>query len=615
MGTRGVHIGRTGRLEKRGTVRIRRWTLLAAGLLTFIGSRVVQAATIMVDSTLDVAAADGVVTLREAITAANTNASVNEAPAGDPGQDTITFAPGLHGTITLGGYELLITEALSIEGPGSDQLTVSGNDVSRVFHLQNAGPVTISGLSVTRGNSGSEAGGAILNRLSNTSQQPNGFLLLDHVALMANTAPGAGNSGGGVANIGPFADLRVSNSMIAGNSADNGGGIFNEIQAFGTVFGSTVTGNMGATSGNGAGIRNNGRMTITDSTVSNNSGLGGAFSGGGIFNDDFADLEIWSSTVSGNRSEGSGGGVYSGGHNGGRLYVTNSTIVSNASLGGSGGGGVRSTGDLTVALATIADNVDESSAATNAGGISADTSILDDTIVAANSATGAGVPPDVRGAVFSGSGNLIGIGTAELTGIANGTNGNRIGTPAMPIDARLGPLQDNGGPTLTRALLAGSPAIDAGVNAAIPAGVISDQRGFMRIAGPLLRVDIGAVEFGASPQDPCASAEPLSGFASATCACERSIPAACSVAALPRKIGAKVKKACALLGQAAGERPGRGQRRRVVRAARKWEAAARQVMGRRVERALTAPCAAALAHDYGDAADRARRLLEAIGRR
>src|SRR5262249_60072730 len=59
--------------------------------------------------------------------------------------------------------------------------------------------------------------------------------------------------------------------------------------------------------------------------------------------------------------------------------------------------------------------------------------------------------------------NLIGDGTG-MAALANGTNGNQVGTSAQPIDARLGPLADNGGPTFTHALLAGSPALDAGDN-------------------------------------------------------------------------------------------------------------------------------------------------------
>ena len=65
---------------------------------------------------------------------------------------------------------------------------------------------------------------------------------------------------------------------------------------------------------------------------------------------------------------------------------------------------------------------------------------------------------------ISGAYNLIGIDTG-LSGISNGSNGNQIGTAASPIDPKIGPLANNGGSTLTHALLAGSPAINAGSNA------------------------------------------------------------------------------------------------------------------------------------------------------
>jgi hypothetical protein len=85
--------------------------------------------------------------------------------------------------------------------------------------------------------------------------------------------------------------------------------------------------------------------------------------------------------------------------------------------------------------------------------------------------------------------NLVGDGTG-LTGMSNNdANGNMVGTAQAPIDPRLGPLQDNGGPTKTYALLAGSPAIDRGLapGLAPPA----DQRGVGRSGPP----DIGAFEF------------------------------------------------------------------------------------------------------------------------
>src|SRR5262249_5119416 len=86
--------------------------------------------------------------------------------------------------------------------------------------------------------------------------------------------------------------------------------------------------------------------------------------------------------------------------------------------------------------------------------------------------------------------NLIRDGTG-ITGPSDGVNGNQVGSAAAPIDPRLGPLQDNGGPTLTCALLPGSPAIDAGNNAY---ATDFDQRGpgYPRIVGGT--IDIGAFE-------------------------------------------------------------------------------------------------------------------------
>src|SRR5262249_26838721 len=104
---------------------------------------------------------------------------------------------------------------------------------------------------------------------------------------------------------------------------------------------------------------------------------------------------------------------------------------------------------------------------------------------------------DILGAPTIGSvNNFIGDGSG-LTGITDGTNGNHVGTAAAPLDPRLGPLQDNGGPTQTLAPLANSRLIGAGSNDAVRPGVTTDQRGFVRIVGDA--VDIGAVEF--QPQE------------------------------------------------------------------------------------------------------------------
>ena len=84
-----------------------------------------------------------------------------------------------------------------------------------------------------------------------------------------------------------------------------------------------------------------------------------------------------------------------------------------------------------------------------------------------------------------------------MTGLSNGVNGNQIGTQSTPLDPRLGPLQNNGGPTMTHALMEDSPAIDAG-NALLAVDInnnplTTDQRGYARTYG--LSVDIGAFEW------------------------------------------------------------------------------------------------------------------------
>lgn len=103
---------------------------------------------------------------------------------------------------------------------------------------------------------------------------------------------------------------------------------------------------------------------------------------------------------------------------------------------------------------------------------------------------------DVDGPLVSQGHNLIGQGS----GGSGFTDSDLVGTPANPIDPLLGPLQDNGGPTQTMALLPGSPAIDAGDNTDAPE---FDQRGpgFPRIVNGT--IDIGAFELqGQAPKDP-----------------------------------------------------------------------------------------------------------------
>jgi hypothetical protein len=214
----------------------------------------------------------------------------------------------------------------------------------------------------------------------------------------------------------------VTNSVLSGNTAYNGGGIAN----YGgiTVSDSTLAGN--SAQGYGGGIYNQGTLTLTNSTLSDNAAVAWFGQGGGIYN--LGTLTLTNSTLSGNTAQFDGGGIFDRG----TLLLTNTTLSGNTA-GYAGGVDNYGSGVTTLQNSIVGGN----------------TLLSDGT-----------TPSDLGGAnvAASSSHNLIGPGGSG--GLANGVNGNII--VADPADLKLGPLADNGGPTETIALLPGSPAIDAG---------------------------------------------------------------------------------------------------------------------------------------------------------
>ena len=261
-----------------------------------------------------------------------------------------------------------------------------------------------------------------------------------------------------------------------------GGAIFNQENL--TITGSVITGN---TALGGGGIHNSnlGTLSLTNSTVSGNTA---ALLGGGIVNFG-GTVVLTNSTVSDNAADNVGGGIH---NNAGTLSLINSTVSGNTAYNGSG---IYNSGTVTTANSTIASN---SGASYPYGGglVNYGTAHLNNSIVANNS--GADL---VFGNVVFGSHNLI--------GSTSGTAPNAMDDTLFFTNPNLGPLQDNGGPTLTHALLPGSPAIDAGSNALVPAGVTTDQRGtpFLRVVNGT--VDIGAYEVAAAPNAPPVNTVPL----------------------------------------------------------------------------------------------------------
>jgi filamentous hemagglutinin family protein len=267
--------------------------------------------------------------------------------------------------------------------------------------------------------------------------------------------------GGGINKTGAGAGtVTVTNSTVSGNTTtDSGGGIRSNGGAV-TVVNSTVSGNTASATGNGGGIRNVGVLTLTNSTVSGNTtGL----SGGGIRSN--AAVNITNSTVSGNTAGTDGGGI--SGNNGGT--ITNSTITNNTADfdnngSGNGGGLFRTGGTFTIANSIVAGNFDRGLQAPDLGSNAAPVGFI------------------------NGGNNLIGANDGFAGTFATSA---LVGTIAAPVNPQLAPLANNGGTTLTHALLPNSPALDAGNNANAPAG--NDQRGLPRIFGGT--VDIGSFEF------------------------------------------------------------------------------------------------------------------------
>ncbi|MGA2489245.1 MAG: choice-of-anchor Q domain-containing protein, partial [Anaerolineales bacterium] len=235
----------------------------------------------------------------------------------------------------------------------------------------------------------------------------------------------------------------------------------------------------------GGGIFNMGTLTVTDSTVSGNTS---GYSGAGIANG--GTLTVTNSTITGNQAGVNGGGIYSENHN---LTVANSTLEGNSTgMYGYGGGIYLRTGNLTLVNSTLSGN---SAEANGGGGIySSGTLNYANTIIAASTSGGDCVIGG--GTIGTNIKNLVGDGTcsASLSG-----------------DPKLAALVNNGGQTLTMALLSGSPAIDAGDDATCAAAPVNnlDQRGLPRSVGA--HCDIGAYEWtplvGCSPSIVVASTD------------------------------------------------------------------------------------------------------------
>ena len=352
-----------------------------------------------------------------------------------------------------------------------------------VLTIARNGRVALSGLTISDGLANN--GGGIYSA---------GILTIRDCRIDRNRAI---RRGGGIFNLGTLA---IESCSISANFAkEGGGGLCNADSAEANINSSLLANNSTSFKGGGNGgailCDVSGTLTLRSTTLSGSS----AYNGGGIYcsgatNGFSGQVTIDACTIANNRSLMSGGGILFMPCDAGLLLVSCSTISGN-SVESSEGGGILISNNRYVKPGIVTVRVVSSTISGNSsglgGGIYSASKLagfsIENTIIARN--LGRMNDPDIHGAaVISGSHNLVGVGTG-MAGIRNGFNGNQVGTVDQPIDPKLGRLQNNGGPTLTQALEAGSPAVDSGDNGATPA---TDQRGLPRVVNGT--IDVGAYE-------------------------------------------------------------------------------------------------------------------------
>jgi CSLREA domain-containing protein len=394
--------------------------------------------------------------LREALNFANSD------------EDTSTITFGLPGTgtkvINLTSALPDITAPTTIQGPGAGVLTVQRQSGGRyrIFTVNMTSLLTISGLTITNGDT-ADAGGAIS---------------ANHLTLL--------------------------NCILSGNNAEGGGGaiLVPELsESVITITNCTIKDNIGR-DGGGAIIMNKGTLSARNSTFANNST---EHFGGAIYN--YADMTFTNCTFRNNRAGEVGGGVY----NGHIMTLAGCTLSGNSAYRG---GGMRSetlynNGSSTLRNCTISGN----SASYYSGLDSAGITVLDSCTITANtpivgsnggvySAGSTLTRTEVRNSIIAGNTgtdvdfgggpevnsfqsngyNVIGDGNAIAEFVEVGDQNDISGTAL-----KLGALANNGGATQTHLPLSGSPALNRGNTT-----LTTDQRGVARPQGSA--DDVGAVE-------------------------------------------------------------------------------------------------------------------------
>jgi hypothetical protein len=517
--------------------------------------------------------------------------SLRDAIAAAASGATIDFSPALNGqTITLTSGPLMVTQSLTISGPGAGNLTITNATVngSADFNINIVPPtsssVTISGLTITGGRARDTSGGGI-DAESVATLTLDGDVITGNQATIRDNRSSAGGGGvfvnGGTVNVSNSTitnNAMAFNDSVGGNGSSGGGGIYSNGGTI-TVANSDVSRNSvsqstsSGDSGGGGIYSNGGDVEIDNTTVRSNSDAintsSGGDDGGGGVNSAGGAVTLNNATIDGNSftltsstgGNNGGGGVYDSGGDFSMVFSTidgNSATVGSDSGGDNGGGGLLSEGgSIGVGFSSISSNA--FSVTDNTGGDNGGGAILDEggggtflqSTLADNSVTVSGTSGDNGGGAIYNFGpmvissltiagnssnvpagailnrssiqlqnTLIAGNTATPAGNCGGFGGtftsdgfnlesaNTCGLDSTKHDLintaqPLGPLQNNGGPTPTRALPAGSPAVDAGTCTDIVGGPVPiDQRGVARPQPAGGMCDIGAFELVPSSQPP-----------------------------------------------------------------------------------------------------------------
>ncbi|MGZ5445786.1 MAG: choice-of-anchor Q domain-containing protein [Thermoanaerobaculia bacterium] len=496
-------------------------------LAILLSATPVQAATLTVNSLADnTTSGDGLVTLREAVAAANADTATDLGQSGS-GADTIVFDPSLAGgtvaltiagNTTFGPSALAITSDVTIDGGDAPMLMISrdaGVQRLRHFYVSGAGNLRLEDVTLSNGiargfdggathrggtgGGGAGLGGSIFNEgdLEIVQSTLNGNLAAGGVggpqSNIFDTFPRGGSGGGGTAGNGGAptgaGGIDTGGAGGAGGGAAGGNGGDSSCTAGGG-------GGFGGAGGGGGGCANNPACNGGPGGFGGGGGGGGggqtgqpagtgATGGFGAGNGGNGTSSSLITTPGG----GGGGGAGLGGavfNHGGTVSVTNSTFSANSAQGGAGGrngaagsghgGGIfNRNGTLTVLASTLTDNA--AGGVYNLGDGGAANATINGSILANSSGN------DFTGATIGG-GSQSAIGTDNLIESQSGFGGSITSS----ADPQLGPLADNDGPTATHLPALASPVIDASTLGSPN----SDQRGVARPQGAAR--DIGSVE-------------------------------------------------------------------------------------------------------------------------